>query len=131
MSYLFDSDWIIDWLAGKPGAVELFALLASEGIAISLISCGEIYEGIYSGRNPHVSELGFLELLGDISVLLPSLAIMRRFAGIRGDLRRAGQLIGDMDMLIAATALEYELSLVTRNLAHFSRIADLQIYSPN
>jgi predicted nucleic acid-binding protein len=36
-------------------------------------------------------------------------------------------LIPDMDLLIAATALEHDLTLVTRNLSHFSRIPELRL----
>jgi predicted nucleic acid-binding protein len=54
---------------------------------------------------------------------------MERFARIRAELRSQGQLIPDLDILIAASALEYELSLVTRNTRHFRRIPGLSIRS--
>jgi predicted nucleic acid-binding protein len=41
---------------------------------------------------------------------------MQRFAHIRGELRRSGQIIGDFDILIAATAIYHNLTLVTRNI---------------
>jgi predicted nucleic acid-binding protein len=53
---------------------------------------------------------------------------MERFAFIRGELRANGQLIGDADLLIAATALEHDLTLVTQNLHHFNRIPGLKLY---
>ena len=45
MSYLIDSDWVADYLRGRPDAVALLPTL--DGRAISLITFGEIYEGIY------------------------------------------------------------------------------------
>ena len=42
-------------------------------------------------------------------------------------LEKQGQKIGDMDMLIAATALDEDLILVTGNTDHFSRVPDLRI----
>lgn len=54
---------------------------------------------------------------------------MQRFARLRGDLRRKGQLIGDPDILIAATALHHDLMLVTRNLRDFQRVPGLTLYS--
>ena len=39
--------------------------------------------------------------------------IMRQFARLRGELRHTGQIIGDFDILIAATALPHHLTLVT------------------
>lgn len=46
---------------------------------------------------------------------------------IRATLEVQGQLIGDMDMLIAAVAKAEGLTLVTNNTAHFSRVAGLRI----
>jgi tRNA(fMet)-specific endonuclease VapC len=42
-------------------------------------------------------------------------------------LRASGQLIEDADLLIAARALVYDMTLVTHNTAHFARISGLQI----
>jgi predicted nucleic acid-binding protein len=41
---------------------------------------------------------------------------------------RPGQLIGDFDTLIAATALHYDLILTTRNVRHFQRIPELRLH---
>jgi predicted nucleic acid-binding protein len=53
---------------------------------------------------------------------------MERFASLRASLRRRGELIPDFDIVIAATALVYDLTLLTYNLRHFSRIPDLRIH---
>lgn len=49
-------------------------------------------------------------------------AIVVRAADIYADLHRRGQLIGDADTLIAATALEHGLDIVTNNVEHFGRV---------
>lgn len=58
---------------------------------------------------------------------------MRRFALLRGELRGRGQLIGDPDILIAATALHRDLTLLTRNHRHFTptRFPALTLYEPS
>lgn len=56
-------------------------------------------------------------------------SIMRSFARIRGQLRARDQIIGDMDILIAATALHHDLAFLTRNTRHFDRIPDLRLYA--
>jgi tRNA(fMet)-specific endonuclease VapC len=48
-------------------------------------------------------------------------------AAIYADLRAAGQLIEDADLLMAAIALVNDLVLVTHNTVHLSRVADLQL----
>jgi predicted nucleic acid-binding protein len=72
----------------------------------------------------------FLEFLRTVPLLPLNRSIMRRFARLRGELRQRGQLIGDPDLLIAATAIEHKCQLVTRNLRHFSRISELELYQP-
>jgi tRNA(fMet)-specific endonuclease VapC len=128
VTYLVDSDRVADWLQGRPSAVDVLRSLAPDGLAISLVTYGEIYEGVYYGRDPAGSERIFRQFLRGVAVLPLTRPIMRRFARLRGDLRRRGRLIGDPDLLIAATALHHGLTLVTGNRAHFQRIPDLRLY---
>jgi predicted nucleic acid-binding protein len=56
---------------------------------------------------------------------------MERFAQVRGSLpRQIRQQIGDMDILIAATCLEHDLTLLTRNRKDFQKIPSLKLYRP-
>jgi tRNA(fMet)-specific endonuclease VapC len=50
-----------------------------------------------------------------------------RYAVIREELSRRGELIGPNDLLIAATALANDLVLVTNNTAEFERVSGLRI----
>lgn len=54
-------------------------------------------------------------------------AIADASARIRTNLATAGNLIGPYDLQIAATALELDLTLVTHNVAEFTRIIGLRI----
>jgi predicted nucleic acid-binding protein len=128
MRYLVDTDWVAEYLVEREPAVTLLAQLAADGIAISLMTYGEIYEGIYYGRDPERAEAIFRAFLRGVDVLALTRPILRRFASVRGDLRRRGQIIGDPDILIAATALHHSLQLVTRNARDFGRIEDLVLY---
>ena len=130
MSYLIDTDTVADWLNNRPEAVRLLLTIEPEGLAISLITYGEVYDGVYFGRDPRAAEQAFLRFIRGVSVLPLNRAIMRRFALLRGDLRRRGQGIGDLDTMIAATALHHDLTLVTRNLRHETRIPELKILQP-
>jgi predicted nucleic acid-binding protein len=56
---------------------------------------------------------------------------MERFAEVRSFLRHRGQLIPDFDLLIGATALHYELTLLTFSRRDFQRIPDLKLYQPD
>lgn len=106
----------------------MLASLEDEGLYISLITYGEVYEGIYYSRNADASERIFLQFLREIEVLPLSKSIMKRFARIRGQFRAQGNLIADPDLLIAVTAIHHELTLVTRNTRHFQRVPGLLLY---
>lgn len=131
MTYLIDSDWVASFLKGRSDAQALFQLLAAQDMAISLITVGEIYEGIYYGQNAQRHEAIFRRFLRGVRILPLNRPIMQQFARLRGELRRSGQIIGDFDILIAATALHHDLTLVTRNRAHFQRISSLTLYEPD
>lgn len=73
-------------------------------------------------------ETSFLNRLRVVEVIGMNEEIMRGYAYIRGTLRRDGTSIGVADILIAATALHYDLTLVTGNLDHFRRIPELKLY---
>ncbi len=47
MTYLVDTDWIANFLKGRQDAYTLFQKLTFPEMAISLITYGEIYDGIY------------------------------------------------------------------------------------
>ncbi|MBF6613788.1 MAG: type II toxin-antitoxin system VapC family toxin [Chloroflexi bacterium] len=107
--------------------VQLLSSLGNQGLAVSLIGYGEIYEGAYYARDPKTSEEIFLQFVEGIKVLPLNEPVMRIFAGVRGDLRRQGQLIADMDLLIAATAITHDLTLITGNTGHFTRVPGLSL----
>ncbi|CCF85432.1 type II toxin-antitoxin system VapC family toxin [Nitrolancea hollandica] len=102
--------------------------LREAGLAISLITYGAIYEGIYYGGQRQQSERGFTAFLGVIPVLPLNRSIMRHFACIRGELRQRDLIITDPDLLIAATAIDHNLTLVTRNRRDVDRIPELSLF---
>lgn len=122
MKYLIDTDWVIDYLKGRTAVVDELTRLSEYGLAISLITYGEIYEGIYFSRDPQASEKGFQKFLRGVKVLPLNKLILKRFARLRGELRRTGNMLGDPDLLIGATAMQYNLTLLSRNQSDFQKI---------
>ncbi len=131
MRYLVDSDWLIDASVGVPTAINLLARLRDEGLAVSIISHGELFEGALGSPDPQTELARFRRFLSRFALLPLDDTIMERFAHNRADLRRRGQLIPDLDLLIAATAQQHDLTLVTRNIRHFERIPELRLYQPS
>jgi tRNA(fMet)-specific endonuclease VapC len=130
--YLLDTDWTVDVLNGQATATETLLDLAPAGLAISLISYGELYEGAFFSRDPPVALDALQTFLAGKEILPLTTAIVERFAVVRGRLsRKLRQQIGDMDLLIAATALHHGLILLTRNLKDFQHVPNLDIYQPS
>lgn len=126
-AHLIDTDWIVDVLHGNAHAMQALLDLAPDGLAVSLITYGELYEGVHYARNPQQALDGLRAFLRGKELLPLTTAIMERFAIVRGQLSRPQrQQIGDMDLLIAATALHHDLTLLTRNIRDFRLVPDLK-----
>jgi predicted nucleic acid-binding protein len=127
MKYLLDADWVISFLNGRANAVELITTLADDGLAISIIAWGEIYEGLLGKPDPerHIAQL--TAFTQTVDLLVPEVTTASRYAHLRSVLRARGLLLPDNDLWIAATALVHDLTLVTRD-RHFQRIPDLKLY---
>ena len=67
--------------------------------------------------------------MGVAQVLPVDDEVCRIFARERGRLRAAGTPVGDFDILIGATALRHDLTLLTNNRRHFERLESLRIIS--
>lgn len=95
-------------------------------LSFSIMTRFEILRGL-KVKQAH-SQLAGFELFCNLSTVLPMTdQVIQRASDIYADLHRRGELIGDADILIAATALEHELVLVTNNTKHFGRIKGLEI----
>ena len=66
------------------------------------------------------------KLLSAIRVLEWTPQASVRFGGIKAALERAGQLIDDFDIAVAAIAIAHEAQVITANLPHFARVQGLR-----
>ena len=128
MAYLLDADWAIRALARDFHIISTLDRLAPEGIALTWITLGEIYEGAFGHPDPQAQLDRFRRFLSGFPVLDLDASIMERFAQLRAMLRRRGQLVPDFDLLLAATAICYDLVVLTSNVRHLERIPGIRIY---
>ena len=128
MTYLLDTNWLIQLLAGHQETTTFHRHLHPEQIAVSSITVGEIYDVAFAYANPQAHLSSFRQFLAPFTLLTLNDAIMETFAEVRSYLRRRGELISDFDILIGATALHHDLTLLTYNTRHFKRIPDLKLY---
>lgn len=104
-----------------PGVTDWIRAQRSNDLFLSAVTIGEIERGIalQAKRNP-----GFASALADWldkvmtlyaeRILATDLAVARRWGRLSADIGNDGA-----DLLIAATALEHGLAVVTRNKRHF------------
>lgn len=127
-SYLVETSVIIDYLRGKPEAVNLLNNLKGD-LYSSYICLAELYEGVFRVKNKEemkeVIDKFFASLSSTFGV---DENIAKKFGEIRADLKRRGQIIEDFDLMLAATCLANDLTLISFNQKHFSRVKDLDIY---
>jgi tRNA(fMet)-specific endonuclease VapC len=126
--YLVDTDWVIHYLNGHSESVARIQDLSAEGIALSFISLAELYEGVFYSRQPQDSEEGLQAFLHGVDLVGIDDETTRIFGRERGTLRARGT-VGDFDLLVGATALRYDVAVLTNNRRHFELIENLQIIS--
>lgn len=100
-----------------------------EELHLSSIVYAELWSGIEKSppktRKERTAQLSyFLSLL---TVHDWDKTAARTYASIHTDLQKKGQMIGNMDLLIAAHAKSLDATLVTNNEREFSRIAGLKV----
>ena len=129
LSFLIDTDWVIDHFNAVAHVTRRLKELEPRGLGLSVITAAELWEGVYFSRDPKRSQVMLEEFLSGVVVLGLDEEICRRFGQLRGSLRKRGQIIGDFDLLIAASAVRLELTLLTNNREHSEGIAGLKIAS--
>lgn len=124
--YMLDTDTCSYLIRGADAKLRAAVQRHAESLCVSAITVAELRFGARKKGSPRITAAvaRFLELL-DIVPWTEEAA--NRYATLRTHLETAGQPIGNMDMLIAASALAEGCRLVTHNLAHFSRVPDLPV----
>lgn len=130
--YLLDTNICIDFFHGELG--DGFRMLRQSPRALfklPSIVVGELLLGVekaplqWQMRERRKVEV-FLE---EFEVIPFDEKCAREFARIRADLERNGRGIGPMDMLIAATAIANQATLITNNVKEFARVPRLSFES--
>ncbi|NJM10507.1 MAG: type II toxin-antitoxin system VapC family toxin [Synechococcaceae cyanobacterium SM1_2_3] len=126
--YLLDTNVCIEIVRGRhPGIQTRMEALSYGEAAICSIVWAELE------LRAHLSPKGYARARIPIEIftLLPQWPFDRasaeRYAELRANLQRKGQIIGGHDMQIAAIALVHGLILVTHNTREFARIPGLQL----
>ncbi len=129
LTHLIDTDWVAHYFKGRPNIVARLHDLRGQGLGISVVTLAELYDGVYGARDPEAKERVLDKFLEWVTVVGLDAETAKMFGKERHRLRRAGNSIPDIDLLIGVTAAQHDLILLTNNRRHFERIEGIHIES--
>jgi len=124
---ILDANTISYYFRGDPHIVPRLQALRPADLGVPAIVEYELRYGLLrlpqEAATPRLAAL--TQLLRPMRLLPFDSECAVHAAHVRAELERAGTPIGPHDTLIAATALRYQATLVTRNVREFSRVQGL------
>jgi toxin FitB len=125
MTYLVDANVLSEPTKPVPSTSVVDWLAANEGnLVVDSIILGELYVGVLTlplGRRRRQLEEWFDALVQTIECLPWDATISRRWAQLVVEVRQRGETMPMLDGMIAATALQHDLTIATRNTRDFVR----------
>ena len=135
MNYLIDTNVISELVSSRPNSnvITWLAQIPIEAIFLSVITIGEIRKGVEKVKDNKRKAKLLIWLEHDLVKMFDEriLAISVNVADRWGRLQcQVTKTLPAIDSLIAATALHYDMTLVTRNTVDFSDCPGLEIINP-
>jgi predicted nucleic acid-binding protein len=125
MTYLVDANVLSEPTKPVPNNKVIDWLTANEGnLVVDSIIVGELYVGILAlprGRKRTQLEQWFGDVVQTIDCLPWDATISRRWAKLVVDFKQKGDKLPLLDSMIAATALQHDLTVATRNTRDFNK----------
>jgi tRNA(fMet)-specific endonuclease VapC len=121
VSFLIDTDTCSAHLRQKSPVTSRFLQYTGQ-LHVSVITVGELYTWALRAKAPPQRMQSLLEMLTDVTVLDVTGVVAAEFGRMRAELMDIGRPAPDMDLLIAATAVAHNLTVVTHNTVDFAGI---------
>jgi len=99
----------------------------SDGIYISSLTVAELEFGVENSKRIEKNRIALIKFLSIFNILNFDDTDAIAYGRLKTDLRKQGRIIGPIDMLLAAQALNKELIFVTNNVKEFERVRGLKI----
>ena len=87
----------------------------------------ELLHGAAKSNKPVEGRLAVMNFISPFQVILPSDDILEKYVTVRLELEKAGTMISEADLWIAATALAGGGSMSTNNTKEFTRVRGLTV----
>ncbi len=126
-NYILDSDILIYFLNGQKEVVEQMVAIPQDNLYITRINYTELFYGAYNSKRVEENLKTIIPFLANFIVLEFDKESSEIFAKTKASLKQNGNIIADMDLMIASIALHHSMTLVSNNTKHFKRIANLRL----
>ena len=128
MKFLIDTNICIYLMNNRsPELIQKFKDTVIGQIGISSITISELYSGLSKSKNQEFNLKRLEEFLVPFEILAYDAIASKYYGEIRYDLENRGEVIGPLDLLIAAHALSRNLVLITNNEKESQRIKLLKV----
>ncbi|MEN4046863.1 PIN domain-containing protein [Sulfurimonas sp. NW15] len=125
--YLIDSDILIYFLKGKQEVVQMLSQIPIDDLYISRINYTELIYGAYNSSKINQNLKIIEPFLENFKILEFTQASSLVFAKEKARLKKNGNIIADMDLMIASIAIANDCTLISNNIKHFDRIQNLEL----
>ena len=125
--YLLDTDIIIYSLKGNEIVRRNLRLHLNDPIKISAVTLMELYYGAYKSKRVANNLAKIKTIENTLEIISISRELVEIFGILKSNLEKAGKPLDDFDLILASTAMTHNLTIVTHNEKHFSRIDGLKI----
>ena len=113
-------------MKGKFNLEAKFDGMTTDECFISEITLAELKFGVENSEKPEKNKKALDNFLTGVQVL-PIFHSLDIYAKEKARLRRAGTPIDDFDLLIGVTSIAHNMTMVTNNINHFSRIKGIRL----
>ena len=127
MNFLLDTNICVYWLKGDKNIEGKAISVGIDNMWISFVNLSELFYGAYKSEKQNENLSAIQTMMEKVVIIDSSEEICERFGKLKAQLEREGNIIDDADLFIAACALVNEVTLVTNNEKHFSRIKGLKL----
>ena len=126
VSFLVDTDICSAYLKGDHRVWQRFMQHGGR-LSVSVITAGELFTWALRAKVSPKRLESLVDLLDDVTILDVTASVARKFGEMRAALLDTGQGTPEMDLLIAATAIVHNLTLVTHNVQDFENLPGLTV----
>jgi len=128
MMFLIDTNICIYIMNDHPPQViQKFREIGVGNVCISSITVSELQYGVCKSKQIKKNIKRLDEFLSPFEIISYDESASIYYGQIRSHLEKKGNVIGPLDMLIAAHALSEKLTLITNNEKEFKRVKSLKV----